>query len=203
MSAMDFIRGVSPQSNLISSSNKGPNYFGNSLKYGTEYSKMLDSGDTGLSEVMRQNLDMGIGFDDSMKLATANRNLASGNTLNLSEDGSGLFGSDWTNSLSDDTFKGVISKGKSLSDNSWSEWFGDKGNQAMIGAGLGLGQLGLGLASYLSQSDFMKKQGKLLDQQLASNQYNIDRQKASDEANRRSYEAAEARRYGTKPTATA
>ena len=86
---------------------------------------------------------------------------------------------------------------------SWSKWFGDKGNQAMIGAGLSAGQLGLGLASYLSQSDFLKKQGKLLDQQLASNQYNIDRQKASDEANRRSYEAAEARRYGTKPTATA
>ena len=56
-----------------------------------------------------------------------------------------------------------------------SDWFGNKGNQAMIGAGLGLGQLGLGLASYLQQSDFMKKQGKLLDQQLASNQYEMDR----------------------------
>ena len=84
-----------------------------------------------------------------------------------------------------------------------SDWFGNKGNQAMIGAGLGVGQLGLGLASYLEQSDFMKKQGKLLDQQLASNQYNIDRQKTSDEANRRSYEAAENRRSGIQPTATA
>ena len=86
---------------------------------------------------------------------------------------------------------------------SWSDWFGDKGNQFMVNTGLGLGSLGLGLASYLQQSDFMKKQGKLLDQQLASNQYNIDRQKASDEANRRSYEAAENRRSGIQPTATA
>ena len=58
---------------------------------------------------------------------------------------------------------------------SWSDWFGDKGNQFMVHTGLGLGQLGLGLASYLQQSDFMKKQGKLLDQQLASNQYEMDR----------------------------
>lgn len=64
--------------------------------------------------------------------------------------------------------------------NSWSKWFGDKGNQFMVGAGLGLGQLGLGLASYLQQSDFMKKQGKLLDQQLASNQYEIDRRQGFD-----------------------
>ena len=63
-----------------------------------------------------------------------------------------------------------------------SDWFGDKGNQAMIGAGLGVGQLGLGLASYLQQSDFMKKQGKLLDQQLASNQYEMDRRKGFSQA---------------------
>ena len=63
--------------------------------------------------------------------------------------------------------------GEKNNSTSWSKWFGDKGNQAMIDAGLGLGKLGLGLASYLSQSDYLKKQGKLLDQQLASNRYEM------------------------------
>ena len=72
--------------------------------------------------------------------------------------------------------------GENNNSSSWGKWFGDKGNQAMIGAGLGLGQLGLGLASYLQQSDFMKKQGKLLDQQLASNQYEMDRREGFSNA---------------------
>lgn len=63
-----------------------------------------------------------------------------------------------------------------------SDWFDKKGNQAMIGAGLGVGQLGLGLASYLSQSDFMKKQGKLLDQQLASNRYEMGQREKMNNA---------------------
>lgn len=61
-----------------------------------------------------------------------------------------------------------------------SDWLGDRNNQMLVNAGLGAGQLGLGLASYLQRSDFMKKQGKLLDQQLASNQYEIDRRQGFD-----------------------
>lgn len=61
-----------------------------------------------------------------------------------------------------------------------ADWFGNKNNQMLVNAGLGVGQLGLGLASYLQQSDFMKKQGRLLDQQLASNQYEIDRRQGFD-----------------------
>ncbi len=61
-----------------------------------------------------------------------------------------------------------------------SDWFGNKGNQAMLQTGFGAANLGLGLASYLQQSDFMKKQGKLLDQQLASNQYEMDRRQGFD-----------------------
>ena len=63
-----------------------------------------------------------------------------------------------------------------------SDWLGNRNNQTLVNAGLGVGQLGLGLASYLQQSDFMKKQGKLLDQQLASNQYEMDRRKGFSQA---------------------
>ena len=52
---------------------------------------------------------------------------------------------------------------------------GNRGAMNAAQVGMGVGQLGLGLASYLQQSDFMKKQGKLLDQQLASNRYEMDR----------------------------
>ena len=52
----------------------------------------------------------------------------------------------------------------------------------MLQTGFGAANLGLGLASYLQQSDFMKKQGKLLDQQLASNQYEMDRRKGFSQA---------------------
>lgn len=63
-----------------------------------------------------------------------------------------------------------------------ADWLGNKNNQMLVNAGLGVGQLGLGLVSYLQQSDFMKKQGKLLDQQLASNQYEIDRRQGFSNA---------------------
>lgn len=57
-----------------------------------------------------------------------------------------------------------------------------RGAMGAVQAGLGVGQLGLGLASYLQQSDFMKKQGKLLDQQLASNKYEMDRRQGFSNA---------------------
>ncbi len=145
-SAFSFLRKTPTQYN------QSPNYFGDSLEYGSKYSSMLDNGDTGLSSVVKQDMEMGLSFNEAMKNATANRNFASGNILDQSTSG----------------------------DRSWSEWFGDKGNQFMVHTGLGVGQLGLGLASYLQQSDFMKKQGKLLDQQLASNQYEIDRRQGFD-----------------------
>lgn len=63
-----------------------------------------------------------------------------------------------------------------------SDWLGNRNNQMLVNTGLGVGQLGLGLASYLQQSDFMKKQGKLLDQQIASNQYEMDRRKRFSQA---------------------
>ncbi len=147
-SAFSFLRKTPTQYN------QSPNYFGDSLEYGSKYSSMLDNGDTGLSSVVKQDMEMGLSLDEAMKNATANRNFASGTILDQSTSGDG----------------------------SWGKWFGDKGNQAMIGAGLGVGQLGLGLASYLQQSDFMKKQGKLLDQQLASNKYEMDRREGFSNA---------------------
>jgi len=47
--------------------------------------------------------------------------------------------------------------------------FGTDSGRAMVNAGLGVGQLGLGLASYLSNAKMLKKQGALMDQQLANN----------------------------------
>ena len=53
------------------------------------------------------------------------------------------------------------------------DWFGADGmlaqNKDAIGAGLGLGQLGLGLAGYLDQRKIAGKQRQLLDQQIANN----------------------------------
>ena len=47
--------------------------------------------------------------------------------------------------------------------------FGTDSGRAMVDTGLGIGQLGLGLASYLSNAKMLKKQGALMDQQLANN----------------------------------
>jgi len=62
-------------------------------------------------------------------------------------------------------------------DNSWGykEW-GTAGN-----IGLGVGQLGLGLASYLDQSKTAEKQRRLLDQQYANNAYLIANRKAKND----------------------
>lgn len=46
-----------------------------------------------------------------------------------------------------------------------------------ITAGVGLGQLGLGVASYLDAKKSNKKRNQLLDQQLATNQYEFDTKK--------------------------
>ena len=77
-----------------------------------------------------------------------------------------------------------------------ADWFGNKNNQMLVNAGLGVGQLGLGLASYLSQSDFLNKQGKLIDQQLASNRYEMDRRKKFGEG----FAAARANAQKSAPT---
>jgi hypothetical protein len=58
-----------------------------------------------------------------------------------------------------------------------AKWAGDKDNQALVGMGLGASKIGLGLASYLQSSDFMKKQGNLLDQQIANNEYVMNNRK--------------------------
>lgn len=58
--------------------------------------------------------------------------------------------------------------------NSWSS--GDIANYGMVG--LGVGQLGLGIASYLENSKTANKQRALLDQQIANNKYALDTAKA-------------------------
>lgn len=63
-----------------------------------------------------------------------------------------------------------------------ADWAGDKNNQALIGMGLGATQVGLGLANYLQSSDFMKKQGRLLDQQIANNEYEMGRRQGFSKA---------------------
>lgn len=63
-----------------------------------------------------------------------------------------------------------------------ADWAGDKNNQALVGMGLGATQVGLGLANYLQSSDFMKKQGRLLDQQIANNEYEMGRRQGFSRA---------------------
>ena len=63
-----------------------------------------------------------------------------------------------------------------------ADWAGNKNNQALVGMGLGATQVGLGLANYLQSSDFMKKQGRLLDQQIANNEYEMGRRQGFSRA---------------------
>lgn len=90
----------------------------------------------------------------------------------LSNNRTGLSGllSNTTKSVSEDLLN---PKDQSWWDKS-GKWMGDKGNQMLVGAGLQAGQLGLGLASYLSQAPVLESQNKLLKQQVAINQENRD-----------------------------
>ena len=63
-----------------------------------------------------------------------------------------------------------------------ADWAGNKNNQSLIGMGLGAANVGLGLANYLQSSDFMKKQGRLLDQQIANNTYEMGRRQGFSRA---------------------
>jgi hypothetical protein len=79
----------------------------------------------------------------------------------------------------------VLGTPKSSGSGWWSEaadWAGDKNNQSLIGMGLGAANVGLGLANYLQSSDFMKKQGRLLDQQIANNEYEMGRRQGFSSA---------------------
>lgn len=63
-----------------------------------------------------------------------------------------------------------------------TDWFGKQGNLNMMQGALGLGNLGLGLASYLQQSQYLKKQGNLLDQQISNNAYEMNQRKRMNDA---------------------
>lgn len=54
----------------------------------------------------------------------------------------------------------------------------DWGMKGVGGTALGLGQLGLGVASYFENKKTTGKQRELMDQQLASNQYTLDKNRA-------------------------
>jgi hypothetical protein len=59
---------------------------------------------------------------------------------------------------------------------------GDSGAYNTVQAGLGIGQLGLGLASYLQQKETAEKQGKLLDQQISNNKFEMGNRRKMVEA---------------------
>lgn len=63
-----------------------------------------------------------------------------------------------------------------------SDWFGKQGNMNMLQGAMGLGQMGLGLASYLQQSKYLNKQGQLLDQQISNNSYEMNQRKRMNQA---------------------
>ncbi len=57
----------------------------------------------------------------------------------------------------------------------------DWGMNGLGGTLLGAGQLGLGLMSYLDQSKTASKQRAIMDQQIASNKYNMAKTKADNQ----------------------
>jgi len=61
-----------------------------------------------------------------------------------------------------------------------SGWFKD--NQSMLNAGLGLGNIALGLANYSTTKDWYNKQGQLVDQQIANNAWNMQNKKNIQDA---------------------
>lgn len=63
-----------------------------------------------------------------------------------------------------------------------SDWFGKQGNMNMLQSAWDLGQIGLGLASYLQQSKYLNKQSQLLDQQIANNAYEMNQRKRMNQA---------------------
>lgn len=92
----------------------------------------------------------------------------------------------------DDIWKKLTEYNSSATDK--DQWLKGLDNKDLLGFGLGAGQLGLGLASYLSNSDFMKKQGNLIDQQIANNRMEMDNRQAHLNAtNQASLDAAKAR----------
>jgi hypothetical protein len=84
----------------------------------------------------------------------------------------------------DKTFQGLQSSNPASTGimGNMSKWFGDQGNMNMMQGALGLGGLGLGLASYLQQSKLLGKQGQLLDQQISNNSYEMNQRKRMNDA---------------------
>lgn len=84
----------------------------------------------------------------------------------------------------DKTFQGLQSSNPASTGimSNLTDWFGKQGNMNMLQGAMGLGGLGLGLASYLQQSKLLGKQGQLLDQQISNNSYEMGQRKRMNDA---------------------
>jgi hypothetical protein len=88
--------------------------------------------------------------------------------------------SEYDGSLADGTYDATMQGLANRTNN--DSWFGkqDWGMKGLGGTALGLGQLGLGAMSYFEGKKTQKKQRKLMDQQIDSNQYALEHKKKSD-----------------------
>lgn len=85
-----------------------------------------------------------------------------------------------------DTYKGMkitpkqlesafgMSAGQTETD---TPWYSNMTGYEMVKGGLGVGQLGLGVASYLENAKTAKKQRELMDQQISSNRFLLNQAK--------------------------
>jgi len=95
----------------------------------------------------------------------ANSGQTTGKLADIAADDANVFGGNSSDYLSAMRLSGT----KPTEMSGLDKLFGTDNGRAMVNAGLGVGQLGLGLASYLSNAKMLKKQGALMDQQLANN----------------------------------
>lgn len=105
--------------------------------------------------------DSGVGLGNFF----ANSGQTTGKLADIAADNANIFGGNSSDYLSAMGLSGT----KPTEMSGLDKLFGTDSGRAMVNAGLGVGQLGLGLASYLSNAKMLKKQGALMDQQLANN----------------------------------
>lgn len=74
----------------------------------------------------------------------------------------------WKNPFSHGSYSDYKSGGGTMTETDWNA-ANNASDRFMLGAGMGLGQLGLGVMSYLGQKEMNKKNLQLADQQIANN----------------------------------
>ncbi|WP_456451828.1 hypothetical protein [Hydrogenimonas sp.] len=100
---------------------------------------------------------------------------ANGNIIDINQDAYNSIVAGDTTGLEFGKFSGTAGQ--------QTDWLSSLGSmQGLGGVALGGGRLALGLASYLDQSKTAKKQRKLIDQQIANNEFVLNKRKQNSES---------------------